>query len=165
MFIIGFFTFVPLIKKFDIKTPGREGEGKAMVKHGFEAPMPSETATVKTPANKGKKLSKAEKYALQAEEIYYAVGGADNIVKIANCATRLRLTLKDNIKPVNDAIIKENGGVGMIRGGSTDLQIIIGTQVEAYEARVSKLFLEHATRGGATKKAATPKKKPVAVTK
>ena len=42
------------------------------------------------------------------------------------------LTVKDNIKPVNDREIKANGGASIIRLGTTGLQIVIGVQVESY---------------------------------
>ena len=35
------------------------------------------------------------KYAAQANKIYAALGGADNVTSIDNCTTRLRLQVKD----------------------------------------------------------------------
>ena len=125
MLVLSFFTFLPIIKKMDVKTPGREGDNMAIARPGFEAPAPTKPVKVKKP-------KRSEIYARQAKAIYKAVGGFDNIETIANCATRLRLTVKDNIKPVNDREIKANGGASIIRLGTTGLQIVIGVQVESY---------------------------------
>lgn len=56
------------------------------------------------------------------------LGGKDNFVTIGNCATRLRLTLK-NAEMMNEDELKKLGAMGIVRQGNA-VQIVIGTQVE-----------------------------------
>ena len=56
------------------------------------------------------------------------LGGKDNLLEIANCATRLRLVLKDAEK-INEDELKKLGALGIIRKGNA-VQIIVGTQAE-----------------------------------
>ena len=56
------------------------------------------------------------------------LGGAENIIEIDNCATRLRLVLKDSSK-INESELKKLGAKGIIRKGNA-VQVIVGTQVE-----------------------------------
>lgn len=64
------------------------------------------------------------KYETAAAQIA-AIIGADNIVNVENCMTRLRLTLKDDCTP-NKAKLGEIPGVLGINEASGQLQIIIG---------------------------------------
>jgi PTS system sucrose-specific IIC component len=53
------------------------------------------------------------------------VGGKDNVVKAANCMTRLRLTVKDSAKVSADEIKATEGVLGLVVDGST-YQIVLG---------------------------------------
>lgn len=119
-----FFSFYFTIKKMDIKTPGREDDGSA------EVPSMDESASKKDAGSKkAGKVDKNAKYQIMGEKIVELVG-ADNIVKVDNCSTRLRLIVKDNTK-ATDAELKAIGTYGARRLGQEGLQIIIGTDVEA----------------------------------
>ncbi len=48
----------------------------------------------------------SDNYEKIAKEVIEAVGGADNIISAAHCATRLRLILKDRQK-VDDKVVEE----------------------------------------------------------
>lgn len=61
-----------------------------------------------------------------AEEIYSHLGGKENIVSAAHCATRLRLVIADNSKVDADAIEEVEGVKGLFNSNG-QLQIIIGT--------------------------------------
>lgn len=61
-----------------------------------------------------------------AEEIYSHLGGRDNIVSAAHCATRLRLVIADNSKIDTEAIENVKGVKGLFNSNG-QLQIIIGT--------------------------------------
>ncbi len=115
MFALYFFTFVAIIKKMDIKTPGREEDYVA-------APAKEKGAS------KNKDNAQTSKYRKMAEEILAAIG-IDNIEVVDNCATRLRLELKDNTK-VDLKRIKDAGVFGTKTLGTKSLQIIIGPDVE-----------------------------------
>lgn len=128
MFVISFITFYYVIKKRDIPTLGR-GENTFLGQGGVDYSKLKDNAK-----GKGGKVSKADlkeaKFEQQATAILHAIGGPDNVTSYSNCATRLRLVVNDNKGPVNDQAIKAAGAPGIVRLGSTGLQIIIGVQVE-----------------------------------
>ena len=61
-----------------------------------------------------------------AEEILAAVGGKENIVSAAHCATRVRFVIADDEKVDKDAIEKAEGAKGSF-SASGQLQVIYGT--------------------------------------
>ncbi|MDO4650073.1 MAG: PTS transporter subunit EIIC, partial [Eubacteriales bacterium] len=61
-----------------------------------------------------------------AEEIYSHLGGKENIVQAAHCATRLRLVIADNSKIDKKALENVEGVKGMFESNG-QLQLIIGT--------------------------------------
>ena len=61
-----------------------------------------------------------------AEEIFANLGGKDNIISAAHCATRLRLVIADNSK-LNKAALEEVEGVKGMFESNGQLQLIIGT--------------------------------------
>lgn len=61
-----------------------------------------------------------------AEEIYSHLGGRDNIVQAAHCATRLRLVLADNNKIDKKALENVDGVKGLFESNG-QVQLIIGT--------------------------------------
>ncbi|TEW50680.1 N-acetylglucosamine-specific PTS transporter subunit IIBC [Psychromonas algicola] len=105
-FGIYYFTFMGLIKKLNLKTPGREQE--ATLIHQDEP-------------KKGNDLAKA---------YVKALGGIKNIETIDACITRLRLTLTDRTK-IKEADMKALGAMGVVKLGENNLQVIIGPQAES----------------------------------
>ena len=91
------------ILKFDLKTPGRED---------------AEIAEV----NQASSNEKAAQY-------LKALGGHANLTSIDSCITRLRLTLED-ISLVEETTLKAIGAMGVVKIGSNNLQVIIGTEAE-----------------------------------
>ena len=61
-----------------------------------------------------------------AEEIAANIGGGENVVSAAHCATRLRLVIADNDKLNKKALEDIDGVQGMFESGG-QLQLIIGT--------------------------------------
>ena len=61
-----------------------------------------------------------------AEEIFSHLGGRDNIVQAAHCATRLRLVLADNSKIDKKALEDVDGVKGLFESNG-QVQLIIGT--------------------------------------
>ncbi|WP_028236287.1 PTS beta-glucoside transporter subunit IIBCA [Pseudobutyrivibrio sp. MD2005] len=61
-----------------------------------------------------------------ASQIYEQIGGKDNLISAAHCATRLRLVIADNSK-VNVPALEEIDGVKGVFDASGQLQLIIGT--------------------------------------
>ena len=76
------------------------------------------------------------KYDLMAAKIIKAVG-EDNFVSIDNCATRLRLILKDN-SLIDDKMVKLAGAFGTKRLGAEGAQIVIGPDVEHVANSIKK---------------------------
>lgn len=65
-------------------------------------------------------------YRICAEQICKEIGGKENLISAAHCATRLRLVIADNTK-VNISMIENIEGVKGVFEASGQLQIIIGT--------------------------------------
>lgn len=119
--VIWFVVFVFLIRKLDLKTPGREEddeETKLYSKKEYLAAQDAKDAS-------GKKMSKT---AAQAAAYLELVGGKENVVDVTNCATRLRLTLKDGEKMAPESAFKAAGAHGLVHNGNA-IQIIVGLSV------------------------------------
>lgn len=114
--IIYFAVFMFVIKKFDLKTPGREDDDI------------DETKVVLSNNN----------YTEVARGVLAGCGGKENITSIDNCITRLRLEIKDYTK-VDEKAIKAAGAAGVIRPGKTSVQVIIGTKVQFVADEFKKL--------------------------
>src|SRR5699024_3916415 len=65
-------------------------------------------------------------YGKCAEEIYQTLGGRDNLVSAAHCATRLRLVTVDNSK-IDMKKLENIEGVKGVFSNNGQLQLIIGT--------------------------------------
>ena len=116
-FLVFYFVFLFAIKKFDLKTPGREDDD-------LEAEKKVELAS--------------DDYTAIAKQILEGCGGKDNITSIDNCVTRLRLEVKD-MTAVNDKAIKAAGVAGVIKPGKTSVQVIVGTKVQFVADAFSEL--------------------------
>lgn len=73
-----------------------------------------------------------------SKEILSGFGGQDNIQFATHCATRLRLTIKDENK-VDESIIKKIKGVLGLVKNENEYQVIIGTNVGSVYQEFSKL--------------------------
>lgn len=82
-------------------------------------------------------------YKKAAAETMQYIGGKDNIVSAAHCATRLRLVIADNSK-VNKEELEDAEGVKGVFEASGQLQIIFGTGV------VNKVYDEFIAMAGIT---------------
>ena len=109
------FSFQFVIKKFDLKTPGREDDDDLEAEKKVELGSNDYTAV--------------------AAKILEGCGGKENITSIDNCITRLRLEVKD-ITAVSDKVIKS---AGVIKPGKTSVQVIIGPKVQFVADEFSKL--------------------------
>ena len=117
-FVVFYFVFLFAIKKFNLKTPGREDDDD------LEAEKKVQLAS--------------DNYTEIAKKILAGCGGKGNIVSIDNCVTRLRLEVRD-MTAVNDKAIKAAGVAGVIKPGKTSVQIIVGTKVQFVADAFSKL--------------------------
>jgi PTS system N-acetylglucosamine-specific IIC component len=105
----GIFSFV--IRRFDLKTPGREPEAVA-------------SGAVPVAAG-GRGAAFAQ-----------ALGGAGNLSEVGACTTRLRLIVVDQAK-IDDAALKVLGARGIIRPSDKAVQVVLGpiADVVAVEIR------------------------------
>ncbi len=115
-FVVFYLVFLFAIKKFDLKTPGREDDQ--------EGEMKIELAN--------------DDYTAMAEIILEGLGGKENVTSIDHCITRLRLEVKDRLL-VDEKKIKTSGASGVIRPGKTSVQVIIGPKVQFVYDEFKKL--------------------------
>ena len=86
-------------------------------------------------------------YRKSAQEVLDNIGGADNVVSAAHCATRLRLVIADNTKVNKEAIENVDGAKGVFEAQG-QLQIIFGTGTvnKVYEEFIALSGVEAATK-------------------
>lgn len=78
-------------------------------------------------------------YQKLAQSIVENIGGSSNIQQVTNCATRLRLVLKNN-NAVNEVALKKVQGVMGIAKSGGQFQIIIGTEVPKVKKEVENIL-------------------------
>ena len=78
-------------------------------------------------------------YEKAASEVLELIGGKDNIISAAHCATRLRLVIADNSKCDKTALENVEGAKGVFEA-SGQLQIIFGTGIvnKVYDAFIEQ---------------------------
>ncbi|HMQ66542.1 MAG TPA: PTS transporter subunit EIIB, partial [Arachnia sp.] len=74
-----------------------------------------------------------------AEEIVDVVGGADNIVSLTHCATRLRFQLVDASNIDVAAVESIKGVMGAVPQAGERFQIIMGGAVQTYYEQINGL--------------------------
>ncbi|MBP9920968.1 MAG: PTS transporter subunit EIIC [Proteiniclasticum sp.] len=108
-----FAAFYYLIKKLDLKTPGRDID---------------ETQKESVPVTE------------KAMEVLKALGSTNNIKAIDACITRLRLEVFDT-KKVDKNRLKALGSPGVLEVGQSGIQVIFGTEAEALKDEI-KVIME-----------------------
>ncbi len=76
--------------------------------------------------------------AITAEQILAGLGGADNIVEIEACITRLRTEVEDASK-VDEKALKAAGAHGVISSG-TVVQVVVGPQADTLASDIEDLM-------------------------
>lgn len=112
-----FIVFYFLITKMDLPTPGRENDEEVVS------------------SSSNKNLSEAE---LATKYIEF-LGGKENISKVDNCATRLRLEVINSEK-VDEKELKSIGARGVVKLNKTSVQVIVGPQVEFIADSIKELL-------------------------
>lgn len=129
-FIVYYFLFSFLIRRLDLKTPGRDdsSEVKLYTRADVNARKGSENADISADDEVSAK-------------ILIGLGGKKNISDVDCCATRLRCTV---YKPeiVNDGILKSTGASGVVRKGN-GVQVIYGPKVTVIKSNLED-YLEKA---------------------
>ncbi|USV55921.1 PTS cellobiose/arbutin/salicin transporter subunit IIBC [Aeromonas encheleia] len=81
----------------------------------------------------------SKNYAALASAVVNALGGADNIVAVTHCMTRLRFVLKDSSRVDNPALKATTGVLGVVNNDN-QCQVIIGNMVShAYREVLARL--------------------------
>lgn len=110
-FVVFYLVFRFMIKKFNLPTPG-------------DTEPVADVATA-TAGNSCDVVS-----GVNIPLIIEGLGGKDNILTLDNCATRLRVELKD-ISVVDEKTLKQAGAKGMMKAGKAGVQVIIGLKVQS----------------------------------
>lgn len=131
--IIYYVVFYYMIKKFNLKTPGREMD--------HEETKLYTRKDMKRPGSLNNVNENSEEDAVSAM-IVNGLGGIDNLSDIDCCATRLRVTVLDS-NLVFDRVLKESGASGVIHKGN-GVQIIYGPQVSVIKSKLED-YIERIT--------------------
>lgn len=128
-FVVYYFLFAFLIKKMDLKTPGRD-----------------DSEEVKLYRRSDVEAKKSEGAAASAEDalsetICHGLGGKKNISDVDCCATRLRCTVF-KAELVSDDLLKSTGASGVVHKGN-GVQIIYGPRVTVIKSNLED-YLETA---------------------
>lgn len=120
-FFLYYFSFKYLIKKFDLKTPGRDSNNKLLI---FKKP------------NLGDNKNIIDK---QSQLIIRGLGGRDNFSDLDCCITRLRVTINDNSR-LNEGLLKQSGAAAVVTQGNS-IQIIYGPKASSIRAKLDEYLL------------------------
>ncbi|SDG12309.1 PTS system, N-acetylglucosamine-specific IIB component [Lentzea fradiae] len=74
----------------------------------------------------------------KAQKIITALGGADNIVEIEPCITRLRCELEDG-SVVDEKALKALGAHGVMRSGNV-VQVVVGPEADTLASDIEDLL-------------------------
>lgn len=112
--VVYFFLFLFVIKKFNLKTIGREDDEDEVV---------------------------AGDISMDIQVLITALGGLSNLVEVGSCVTRLRLTLEDSSK-VDEKALKQLGSKGVIKPTANTFQAIFGQDSEGYADQINAILLK-----------------------
>ena len=132
-FVLYYFIFSFLIKKMDLKTPGRGADEEEIKLY--------RRSDVDAKKQEDKKGSQGSEDDILSRSICQGLGGKKNISDVDCCATRLRCTV---YKPelVNDGTLKATGASGVVHKGN-GVQIIYGPRVTVIKSNLED-YLETA---------------------
>ena len=135
-FFLYYFLFSFLIKKFDLKTPGREDDDEETKLY-----TKADVNARRTEAKEGESGSQAENSKdSRSAAIAMGMGGRNNITSVDCCATRLRCSITDS-SLVDEKLLKSTGAVGVIVKGQ-GIQIIYGPQVTVIKSELEAYLAE-----------------------
>ncbi|MGH7022526.1 MAG: glucose PTS transporter subunit EIIB, partial [Caulobacteraceae bacterium] len=99
------------IRRFDLKTPGRED-------------TPVIAAVARAPARR-------------ARGYIEALGGAGNLTGVGACTTRLRLVVADQAA-VDEPALRALGALGLVRPSDRDLQVVVGATADQIAREINE---------------------------
>ncbi|MCR4693926.1 MAG: glucose PTS transporter subunit IIA [Pseudobutyrivibrio sp.] len=128
-FVVYYLLFTFLIKKFNLKTPGREDddeETKLYTKADYKAKQAAAGMSAEDQVS---------------DQIMKGLGGKKNITSVDCCATRLRCTVA-NGDLVSESMLKATGASGVVHKGQ-GVQVIYGPHVTVIKSNLED-YLEKA---------------------
>ena len=134
-FVVYYLLFSLLIRKLNLKTPGRE-DGDGEVKLYKRADLEAKNGKG---GSAGQALSEDDRISAMITE---GLGGKENITDLDCCATRLRVTVSDQQKVKQD-VLKASGASGVILKGN-GVQVIYGPKVTVIKSNLED-YLENPT--------------------
>ncbi|SNT72111.1 PTS system N-acetylglucosamine-specific IIB component, Glc family /PTS system N-acetylglucosamine-specific IIC component, Glc family [Amphiplicatus metriothermophilus] len=117
-FALYYAVFRACIAWFDLKTPGREAADEAPLTRAPRAVEAGESAMGE-----------------RGSAFVVALGGADNLLSVDACTTRLRLTLADQ-DAVDRAALARLGAKGVVSPGGPALQVVLGPVADQVAAEM-----------------------------
>ncbi|RCG24221.1 PTS maltose transporter subunit IICB [Streptomyces reniochalinae] len=133
-FAVYYFLFRWAIRRFDLRTPGREAPDEEEEASEDEGAAVSEGAAKAEPAAPKLVAGRYDPAALLD-----AIGGPDNIRTLDNCITRLRMTVEDAAR-LDEARLKKLGAVGVVTLDPHTVQVVIGPQVQSVKDAIEGLL-------------------------
>ena len=122
-FVVYYFVFSFLIRRLDLKTPGREDSEEVKLYHREDMEKKKNGQTQTVSADQG-----------VSEKICEGLGGKENIVDVDCCATRLRCTVAQADK-VNKDVLRATGASGVIQKGD-GVQVVYGPRVTVIKSQL-----------------------------
>ena len=121
-FLVYYFVFSFMIRKFNYMTPGHDDntEAKLYTRKDLEA------------RKKAGEVTEAEAADELSAQITQGLGGKDNISDVDCCITRLRCTVKDPAK-VDQQLLKSTGASGVLCKGQ-GVQVVYGPRVSVIKS-------------------------------
>ena len=126
-FVVYYFVFSWMIRKFDYKTPGRDDSEEVKL-------YTRQDVNARKAGQQGAQLSAEDEVSRQ---ICAGLGGKKNISDVDCCATRLRCTVY-KAELVNDAMLKATGASGVVHKGN-GVQVIYGPKVTVIKSQSGRL--------------------------
>ena len=133
--VVYYFLFLFIIKKFNLKTPGRD-ENEEEIKLYSKADFQEKNGTASN--TQGKVTTAKGEIAERAPAVLAALGGGENIVSVDACITRLRVEVKDKAK-VDKAELKSLGAAGVMEVGN-GIQAIFGAKADGYKNAINDIL-------------------------
>ena len=125
-FFLYYFTFSIMIRKMNLKTPGREDDN--------EEPKLYTRSDFKEKTGVGPDGAPRKGGDSVSALILNGLGGKANVSDVDCCATRLRVTVVDAGK-VQDALLRQSGASGVVHKGN-GIQVIYGPQVSVIKSNL-----------------------------
>lgn len=122
-FVVYYFVFSSLIRRLDLKTPGREDSEEVKLYHREDMEKKKNGQTQTDSVDHG-----------ISEKICEGLGGKENIVDVDCCATRLRCTVAQAGK-VNKDLLRATGASGVIQKGD-GVQVVYGPRVTVIKSQL-----------------------------